>query len=117
MTGHSSIRRTSQALALVHGAGVTTVTVPGVKLNGLLGQVNILAPAVVDGAATLTINLIDADGITVYTKGSLAAASKTADKLTTPLMLSGAYSVQVVFSANQTTNDSTTNVTLITQVS
>jgi hypothetical protein len=107
------VKRIQQALSLTHGAGVTTVSNTGVKLNGELWQVNTLTPAAVDGSATATINIVDVDGLTVYTKASLAANTKTADKLTSPVMLSGLYTVQVVFSGNQTTTDSITNVSLI----
>ncbi len=113
MINRYGIKRYAQTLSLTHGASVTTVSNTNQKFNGELWQVNSLTPAAVDGSATATVNIIDADGITVYTKASLAANTKTADKLTAPIMLSGAYTVQVVFSANQTTTDSVTNVTLI----
>lgn len=107
------IKRLAQVLSLTHGTGVTTVNNTNQKFNGELWQVNTITPAAVDGSATATINIIDADSCTVYTKGSLAANGKTADKLTSPVLLSGLYTVQVVFSANQTATDSTTNVTLL----
>src|SRR2546421_11606467 len=113
MISRYGIKRYAQTLSLTHGASVTTVSNTSQKFNGELWQVNTLTPASVDSSATATINLIDADGCTVYTKGSLVANTKTADKLTAPVMLSGAYTVQGVFSANQTTTDSVTNVTLI----
>lgn len=108
-----NVKRRQNALALAHGASATTAQAAGVSLNGELWQVNTLAPAAVDASATLTVNVIDADGITVYTKGSLAANSKTGDKLTAPVALSGLYTIQVVFSAAQTATDTVTNVNLI----
>lgn len=107
------IKRNQQVLALTHGASVTTAQNTNVALNGLLDQINIMTPAAVDGSATATINIIDPDGITVYTKGSLAANTATKDLQTTPIPLSGNYTIQVVFSANQTATDSTTKVTLL----
>lgn len=115
MSQHFGVQRYTQPLSLVHGASVTTVTSAAVTLNGLLWQVNALTPASVDGSATATINIIDTDGITVYTKGTLAANTKTGDLLANAkqVPLSGLYTIQVVFSANQTTTDSVTNVTLL----
>jgi hypothetical protein len=108
-----SIRRNSQAINLTHGASATTASNTNVKLNGLLRQVNAMTPAAVDSSATATINIIDVDGITVYTKAALVVNTKTKDLLTTPIPLSGLYTVQVVFSASQTATDSITNVTLL----
>jgi len=113
MISRYGIKRFAQTLSLTHGASVTTVSNANQKFNGELWQVNTLTPAAVDSSATATINIIDADGCTVYTKGSLAANTKTPDKLAAPVMLSGLYTVQVAFSANQTTTDSVTNVTLL----
>jgi len=113
MISRYGIKRYAQTLSLTHGGSVTTVSNTSQKFNGELWQVNSLTPATVDNSATATVSLIDADGVTVYSKSSLAANTKPADKLTSPVMLSGAYTVQVTFSANQDTHDSTTNVTLI----
>jgi hypothetical protein len=114
--GHYSVKRVSNTLSLTHGAGVNTVTNTAIPLNGLLYSVNTLTPAAVDGAATATINILDSDGTTVYTKAALAANTKTADKPATyPTPLSGNYQVQVVFSANQTATDSVTTVVLLIQ--
>lgn len=107
------IGRNAQSLSLTHGTGVTTAQNTSVALNGKLWQVNAITPATVDGSATATINVIDQDGVTVYTKASIAANTAEGDKLTTPVALSGNYTVQVVFSAAQTTHDSITKVNLL----
>ena len=73
MINRYGIKRYAQTLSLTHGASVTTVSNTSQKFNGELWQVNTLTPAAVDSSATATINIIDADGCTVYTKGSLAA--------------------------------------------
>lgn len=119
MAQHYGMKRVKTTLALTHGAGVTTVTSPAVGLNGLLHEAIIVTPATVDGAATATINVIDSDSVTVYSKSAIAVNTTVADLLvknatyTAPIPLSGNYTVQVVFSANQTVTDSTTAVTLM----
>lgn len=114
MSQHYGIKRVNTALALVHGVAATTQTSSAVVLNGLLHEVLITAPAAVDAAATLTVNLIDQDGYTVYTKGALAAASVTLDLLSgITVPLSGSYTLQVVFSAAQTVTDTITNTVLL----
>lgn len=107
------VKTVSQALNLTHGGAVTTVSNANQKLQGLLRMATILTPAAVDGSATATINILDSDGTTVYSKASLAANTKTKDLQTTPIPLSGLYTVQVVFSAAQTATDSTTTVRLL----
>lgn len=107
-------QRRTFALALTHGAGVTTASLAA-TLNGLLKQVIIKTPATVDGSATATINVLDSDSNIIYTKAAVAANTTSNNLLTGDLSvpLCGTQTVQVVFSANQTTTDSTTNVVLL----
>lgn len=120
--------RQTTSLALTHGASVTTVSTAaasataGLPLNGLLQGLVMTTPSAVDGSATCTINLIDQDGNTVYTKGSLAVNTTTQINLTPnavaaasaqAIPLSGNYQIQAVFSASQTATDSTTKVVLL----
>jgi hypothetical protein len=93
----------------------------GLPLNGLLQGVTITTPAAVDGSATMTVNLIDQDGNTVWTKGSLAV-NTVYPVLLTPnatantnqaVPLSGYYQVSITFSANQTTTASVTKIVLL----
>ena len=108
------IKRPKYSLSLTHGASANTVSATA-TLNGLLREAIIKTPASVDGAATLTLNLIDVDNFTVYTKSAVAANTTSINLLTNDLRvpLSGAYTVQIVFSANQTATDTTTAVALL----
>jgi hypothetical protein len=101
-------------MPLTHGASATTVT-QAASINGLLTQIKVKAPAAVDGAATLTVNILDSDSDVVYTKASIAANATSITLLTSDLRvpLSGTQSVQIVFSAAQTATDTLTVVTLV----
>ena len=120
----SRITRVGQNLALTHGAGATTVSTPPTSntanpmplvLNGVLRQIFVFTPAAVDASATITVNLIDFDGTTVWTKGTIAANTISNTLLTQDLSvpLGGKYQIQVVFSAAQTATDTTTKVVLM----
>src|SRR5438270_2849830 len=108
------IKRPKYSLSLTHGAGANTVQATA-TLNGLLREAIIKTPAAVDGAATLTLNIIDSDSFTVYTKSGIAANTNSINLLTNDLRvpLSGSYTIQIVFSANQTATDTTTAVVLL----
>jgi hypothetical protein len=108
------IKRPKYSLALTHGAGANTVSATD-TLNGILREAIIKTPVSVDGAATLTLNIIDVDSFTVYTKSAIAANTSSLNLLTNDLRvpLSGAYTIQIVFSANQTATDTTTAVVLV----
>jgi hypothetical protein len=107
--------RNKFTLALVHGAAATTVSTT-TALNGLLRQVIVKAPAAVDAGATLTINIIDSDLTTIYTKATIAANTTSNNLLTMDLSvpLSGAQRIEIVFTAAQTVTDTSTVVTLLT---
>src|SRR5690242_807590 len=100
------IKRPTYSLSLTHAAGANTVSATAI-LNGILREAIIKTPAAVDGAATLTLNLIDRDNYTVYTKSGIAANTTSINLLTNDLRvpLSGLYTVQIVFSVNQTATD------------
>lgn len=123
MSNHYGITRTNLALALTHGAGVTTSAAQTIVLNGYLAEVLFTTPASVDSAATVTVKLTDQDGYNIYASAATAAGStKVLDILDTanttykgPIPLSGTYTVQTTYSANQTATDSITNVVLLTQ--
>ena len=108
------IGRPKYSLALTHGASANTVTATD-NHNGMLVEAIITTPAAVDGAATVTVNILDSDNNVVYTKGSLAANTTTKDLLAagSQVPICGNYTVQVVFSANQTATDTTTTVVLL----
>lgn len=115
MSDKFRIRRYKQTLSLTAGAGANTASNTFVQINGILWEAVIITPAAVDGAATVTINIIDADNITVYTRAGLAANTTTKDLLTGDLRipLCGLYTIQVVFSANQTATSTTTTAILL----
>lgn len=107
-------QRRKVSLALVHGASATTASAAA-TLNGLLRQVIITTPAAVDGSATATVNILDSDSITIYTKSGVAVNTTSNNLLTGDLSvpLSGTQTVNVVFSAAQTATDTTTTVVLL----
>lgn len=111
------VGRPEYSIVLAHGASATTASqlVDEDRLNGILRQVIITTAAAVDSSATTTVNILDADGNVVYTKGTLAANATSINLLTQDLSvpLSGDITVQVVFSAAQTSADRTTKVVLL----
>lgn len=106
---------------------VSTIAVPAsaqatfsaltVPLNGVLWQHKVKIVSNSDAAATMTLNIIDADGDVVYTKATISGSAGTVvgTVLTgdTRVPLNGLYTVQIVFSANQTTTANTVTVTLL----
>lgn len=114
---HYRIRRFTTSLVLAHGAGANTVTNSSLNLNGILKKIKVYSPASVDGSATLTITIKDADGDTLWSKASIAANTKDITLLTRDqeVPLTGLCSVTVLFSANQTATDTTTQVILVIQ--
>ena len=124
MSNHYGIKRVKNSLALTHGAGVTQSAAVSVALNGLLEQVLFTTPASVDSAATVTVKLTDQDGYVVYSSAATAANTAVNDLLTTAnatykgaIPLSGTYTLQTTYSANQTATDSSTSAVLIVAVS
>lgn len=112
--GRVRFSRPTYSLTLTAGAGANTVSTAA-SLNGLLSQIQVTTPATVDGAATITVNIIDSDSYTVYTKATIAANTKDRTLLTGDLKvpLCDSYTIQVVFSANQTVTTTTTKVILL----
>ena len=120
------VKRGSYSITVTPGAGVTTAVAQEqalgatglsnqVTLNGILREVIITPPATDDGSATITISLADIDGNVVWSKSGLAAGSSASINLLTNdqrVPLSGLYTLQVTYSANQTTTASTTKVVL-----
>src|SRR5947207_3320845 len=92
------IKRPKYSLPLTHGASANTVSATA-TLNGLLREAIIKTPASVDGSATVTLNIIDVDGYTVYTKSGIAVNTNSINLLTNDLRvpLSGSYTIQIVF--------------------
>ena len=117
MNTHNVIRPV-YSIPLTHGASVTTVTSASSELNGELMMFKLKSGAV-DSSATFTLNIIDQDGDTVYTKASIAANTTVITDLedtTGMIPLSGNYTVQIVASASQTSHDNTFTVTLYIDV-
>jgi len=112
--GRYGIRRPKYSIALTHGAGANTATATDTQY-GILREVIIKTPTTVDGSATVTVNILDSDGFTIYTKSGVAANTTSINLLTNDqrVPISGSYTVQVVFSANQTATDTTTVVVLL----
>lgn len=106
--------RLNRSLSLTHAAGANTVSTTA-DVNGLLHHAIIKAPAAVDGAATIALNIIDSDNVTIYSKSGIAAAATSNNLLPADarVPLSGTYTIQVVFSANQTVTDTVTQVILL----
>ena len=94
------------------GSG-TVITLSNVNLNGELWQINTIAGALASGTATIAI--VDADGATVASGTATNASTTTALKNTTPVMLSGLYTITCTYSASQT-NISSTGTLLIKKV-
>lgn len=117
MSKFSRIQKSTNAIAVAHAAQAT-FSKTGVALNGVLWQFKVKPTASADGAATITLNIIDSDGDTVYTKASITCSANVNQLTTlsgdTRVPLSGTYTVQIVFSANQTTTDNSVVVTLMT---
>lgn len=108
------ISRKKYSLSLTHGAAATTASTTA-DLNGVLSEIIIKTPAAVDAGATATVNIIDSDTNTIYTKATLAANATSINLLTNDLKvpICGTVTVQVVFSAAQTATDTVTVVTLL----
>lgn len=104
------------SLSLTHAGAATIVSSSSTQINGILRHVKIIAPATVDGGATLTVDVLDAGGDVVYTKSGVAAAARSINLLTQDLSvpLSGFYTVRATFSAAQTVTDTVTGVELLT---
>lgn len=123
------VKRGSYAIVVTPGAGVTTAVAQEqavgttglanvVTLNGILREVIILPPTAVDASATIGVSLTDSDGYLVYSKASLAANSGASINLLTNdlrVPLSGKYTLQVTYSAAQTTTASVTKVVLLVE--
>ena len=113
------IQRFKAAVTVTPGTGVTTAaftvgTLGDTAINGLLRQVNVQTPAAVDGSATMSVQLLDADGFKIYDNTATQAVNtKTPYLLTNPVPLANIATVQVTFSAAQTATASTTNVSLL----
>lgn|SRR5664280_2363752 len=104
------IQRKKIPILLAYQTNATTATQAGVSLNGLLRGVEINAPDL-DSTNTYTITLTDSDGFDIYTKGKLAKNTRSSafiDANNQPLQLplSGAYTVKIVTSGNQTADRS-----------
>lgn len=111
------VGRLKYSLILAHGASATTVSqdISQENLNGILREVIITTAAAVDSSATTTVNILDADSNVIYTKSGIAVNTLSTNLLTQDLSvpLSGDITVQVVFSAAQTTADRTTKAVLL----
>lgn len=117
MSSSLRVGRPSFDVTLAHDTNATTASelVDEDKLNGILRQVIVTTPDTVDSSATVTVNILDVDGNTVYTKDTLAADSTTLDLLAADAQvpISGDITVQVVFSADQTADRITKVVLLV----
>jgi hypothetical protein len=83
-------------------------TPPTVKINGLLRGVKIKTPATVDNTATVGVGIADPDGDNAYSKTGVAVNTTNIeynDANNQPLQkpLTGTYTINPLFSANQTT--------------
>lgn len=114
MANKFRVQKSVTAVPVVHAAQAI-FSVANVPLNGVLWENKVKSSAATDGAATMTLNVIDADGDTVYTKAAIAGNTTTVTNLTADLRvpLNGLYTIQIVFSANQTVTDQTVTVTLL----
>jgi hypothetical protein len=109
-----AVRRPVTTIPLTHGTSVTTVTSGSIALNGELQMFKVKSGPV-DASATLTLNIIDQDGDTVYTKASIASNTTVITDLedtTGQIPLSGNYTLQIVTSAAQTATNNTFTITL-----
>lgn len=115
MSSKYRVGRPTYSLTLAHGASATTVSTSDSNQNGILREVIITTAAAVDSTATTTVNILDADSNVVYTKSGVAVNTVSINLLTQDLSvpLSGTITVQVVFSAAQTSADRTTKVVLL----
>lgn len=110
------VQKSVTVIVVAHAAQATFSTA-SVPLNGILWQHKVKIVSASDASATMTLNIIDADSDTVYTKAAISGSAGTV--VTTPLTgdlripLSGLYTIQIVFSANQTATDNTVTVTLM----
>lgn len=108
------IQKSQTTIAVAHAAQAVFSTA-NVALNGILFLNKIKIASNSDGGATMTLALIDAEGDTVYSKSGVSGSAGTVVTQLTGdqrVALSGNYTVQVTFSANQTTTDNTLTVTL-----
>ncbi|HEX4775084.1 MAG TPA: hypothetical protein VH234_06225 [Candidatus Saccharimonadales bacterium] len=110
------IQRYQVAIAVAHGA-VASFKVQNVPLNGILLGHKLKSSAAGDGTPTITLNLKDADGDAVYSKASLATNTTTITDLTADqaVALASNFTIEALFSANQTVTDQTVTVTLLIQ--
>jgi hypothetical protein len=73
-----------------------------IEINGILRTVAVNIPALT-GSVTSTLNLIDDDAFTIYSKGSLAHNAKTVESPTVPPAIAGqACTLQIVAGGAQT---------------
>ena len=107
------VAKSVTAVPVVHAAQ-STFSTANVTLNGVLWGFKVKSGPV-DAAATMTLNILGEDGETQYTKASIAGNTTAFTNLTgdTRVALSGIYTIQIVFSANQTVTDNTVTVSLL----
>lgn len=115
MSDKYRVGKTVTNVAVAHAAqsAFSTASVP---INGILWLYKTKITANSDAAATFTLNLIDSDGDTVFSKSAISGTSGTTITNLTGdnrVALQGFYTVQIVFSANQTVTDNSATITLM----
>lgn len=113
--GKFNVQRFKQTVTILDESASGEIT--NQNLNGFLRGVGLDVPQL-DGTTTVTIDILDADGITVYTKASIAENAKTfigLDAQNNPLNvpLSGLHTIRITASSTQTSGDKAIPVVLL----
>lgn len=109
------VAKNSTIVTVVHAAQATFSTA-NVALNGVLWTHKTKIASNSDAGATYTLNIVDDDSVVVYQKAGISGSSGSViTNLTgdTRIPLAGIYTVQIVFSANQTVTDNVVTVSLM----
>lgn len=114
------IARRPYTVTIIHGASANEIdtALTDALANGILKGVIFNTPATLDNAATAGIEIVDADGNSMFKKTAVAANTKNVylvDANNQPLTipLAGAHTVKVTTSAFQSITDATFTFVLL----
>lgn len=112
------IQRYKTSVTVAHGAGIVLAqaAVAANVVNGILRGILVQTPAAVDASATMSLQLIDSDGFTIYDSATTwAVNTKNVVVLTNPIPLANIATVQIKYSVAQTATDSVSTAALLVE--
>jgi len=92
------IQRFTQSLVLDFSEDDDQIVSDAVDLNGRLYRVVLVNPELDGEGATATLDILDSDGLAVYTNSAIAESTTENDTLSTPKALSGSHTLRVTTS-------------------